>query len=199
MTRAYNTATTQQNSGGAVAGVTAGKNLIINGAFDIWQRGTSFTGLLGNAYGADRWMFNNTTGRTYSRQSSGLDGFQYCLRVQRDSGQTSTNAPTVIYSNETVNSIPLQGKTVTLSYYARAGANFSAASSALTLDWKTGTGTFWSVPVPVFFGLENWHRNRPKCLHRRIHRCCSGYRYISYFNNLLATIYPYFCGGFKCY
>ena len=37
MTRAYNTATTQQNTGGAVAGVTAGKNAVINGAFDIWK------------------------------------------------------------------------------------------------------------------------------------------------------------------
>ena len=129
-----------------------GQNYLIGGGFDIWQRGTSFTGLLGNAYGADRWMFNNTTGRTYSRQSAGLDGFQYCLRVQRDSGQTGTTSPTVIYSNETVNSIPLQGKTVTLSYYARAGANYSSASNALSVSWNTGTGTDQNVYTAGYTG-----------------------------------------------
>jgi hypothetical protein len=42
---------------------------------------------------------------------------------------------------ETVNSIPFAGKTVTLSFYARAGANFSAASSILTARLVSGTGT----------------------------------------------------------
>jgi hypothetical protein len=42
---------------------------------------------------------------------------------------------------ETVNSIPLAGKTVTLSFYAKAGANFSATSNILTAHVVTGTGT----------------------------------------------------------
>jgi hypothetical protein len=42
---------------------------------------------------------------------------------------------------ESVNSIPYAGKTITLSYYARAGANFSAASSILNAQVVTGTGT----------------------------------------------------------
>jgi hypothetical protein len=42
---------------------------------------------------------------------------------------------------ETVNSIPFAGKTVTLSFYARAGANYSAASGALNYVLKSGTGT----------------------------------------------------------
>ena len=34
---------------------------------------------------------------------------------------------------ETINTIPYVGKTVTLSFYARAGANFSPTSSGLTV------------------------------------------------------------------
>jgi hypothetical protein len=42
---------------------------------------------------------------------------------------------------ETVNTIPLVGKVVTVSFYARAGANFSASSSILNWGFVTGTGT----------------------------------------------------------
>lgn len=38
-------------------------NAIINGDFDIWQRGASFTSLLSGSYHADRWVLvNNMTG-----------------------------------------------------------------------------------------------------------------------------------------
>jgi hypothetical protein len=48
-------------------------------------------------------------------------------------------------SLETVNSIPYAGKTVTLSFYARAGANYSAASSALAVKLDSGTATDQNV------------------------------------------------------
>jgi hypothetical protein len=145
MTRAYNTATTQQNSGGAVSPFIAGKNFIINGGFDIWQRGTSFasSGTLG-LYGADRWVYFRGSGvsaGTFSRQASGLTGFQYAMRVQRNSGDTSTQYLGLFYSGETSDSIKFAGKTVTLSFYARAGANYSAASSQLRAILSSGTGT----------------------------------------------------------
>lgn len=116
------------------------RNLIINGAINVWQRGTSFT--TDNAYSADRWFaYRGTTGFTVSRQSSGLTGFEYCARVQRNSGNTSTSPITLQYSAESVDSIRFAGKTIVLSFYARAGSNYSSASSYMSAAVRSGTGT----------------------------------------------------------
>jgi hypothetical protein len=127
----------------------AGKNAILNSNFSVWQRGTSIS-LAANAgitYLADRWATQTAANQacTVSRQVTGdttnLPFIQYCLRYQRNSGQTGTDALSMIQPFETVNSVPLAGKTVTVSFYARAGANFSATSSILTYLVRTGTGT----------------------------------------------------------
>jgi hypothetical protein len=123
-------------------------NPVINSAFQIAQRGTSIAVGAGAAYTLDRWMgFRNgaAAGETVSRQATGdttnLPFIQYCARVQRDSGNTSTAYLSLSQSFESVNSIPFAGKTVTVSYYARRGANFSATSNALVSQIFTGTGT----------------------------------------------------------
>jgi hypothetical protein len=148
MTRAYNTATTQQNSGGAVAGVTAGKNPVLNSAFNVWQRGTANV-TTGSAYTADRWQKGSATHYGVSRQVTGdttnLPNIQYCARVQRTSGSATTNASEFAQSFETINSIPFVGKTVTVSWYARKGADFSSATSTMTMSLLYGTGTDQSI------------------------------------------------------
>jgi hypothetical protein len=112
-----------------------------------WQRGTSFTGNgAANTYGADRWKYyNNGTSLTVSRQATGdttnLPNIQYCQRVARNNASTNTNANYIEQSFESVNSIPFAGKTVTISFYARKGANYSASSSVLNCRLQTGTGT----------------------------------------------------------
>ena len=118
------------------------RNVLINGDFKIWQRTTSsaITAASTTSYYADRWAcYRGVSGSTISRQTASLEGFQYCARLQRDSGNTAVNSLNIYQSLETVNSIPLAGKTVTLSWYARAGANFSG--SAMTVGINTGTGT----------------------------------------------------------
>jgi hypothetical protein len=132
----------------------AGKNIIINGGFDVWQRNTSFTGITaGNTYVADRW----TTGTAgsyniyVSRQPTGdtvnLPNIQYCLRFGRTSGTSGANWNTLNTSLETANSIPFAGKTITLSFYARAGANFSSSGSTLASFLLSGTGVDQNVAV----------------------------------------------------
>jgi hypothetical protein len=122
----------------------AGKNAIINGGMDIWQRGTSFAGgtVLG-AYSADRWGFYRggaAGGATWSRQTSGLDNIQYSMRLQRDSGNTSTQYVAIWSALENSDSLRFAGKTVTLSFWAKVGANFSGGG-VMTAILNTGTGT----------------------------------------------------------
>jgi hypothetical protein len=120
-------------------------NAIINGGMDIWQRGTSIAyGINTGVYTADRWTTLRTaspSGATVSRQTSSLTGIQYCARVQRDSGNTSTAVMFFGTNLESADSYRFAGQTVTMSYYARAGANYSPTSSALAAFIYTGIGT----------------------------------------------------------
>ena len=132
------------------ANVPTLSNPVLNSAMQVWQRGTSSTAIAtsGTFFLADRWQVVRggfAAGGSISRQATNdttnLPNIQYCARVQRDSGNTSTATFIFGQNMETVNAIPFAGKTVTLSYYARAGANYSAASSALGTYLVTGTGT----------------------------------------------------------
>lgn len=117
-------------------------NAIINGGMDIWQRGTSFSNPNStSSYTVDRWISLSGTGYTFSRQLSGLTGIQYCMRAGRNSGSTAANNVWMLYALESADSYRFAGQTVTWSFYARKGADFSQSSSALTarLFWGTGT------------------------------------------------------------
>ena len=120
-------------------------NPVINSAFQIAQRGTSFSLSNSQQYTLDRWYASTSNTGTYSRQATGdttnLPFIQYCMRVQRTAGQTATTDFVLQQPMETVNSIPFAGKTVTLSFYARKGANFSSALSNIFLYLISGTGT----------------------------------------------------------
>jgi hypothetical protein len=114
-------------------------NAVINGGMDIWQRGTSFTSA--SVYTADRWFKGSQANWTTSRQTSSLTGIQYALRLQRDSGNSSTTGCIMAYSIETADALRFADKTVVVSFYARAGANYSPTSSNFLYTLYTGTGT----------------------------------------------------------
>jgi hypothetical protein len=125
---------------------------------DVWQRGTSFAvPSSSNAfYTADRWsIYRAATGLTVSRQATNdttnLPNIQHAIRIQRDSGNTGTGGVSIIQHFETVNSIPFAGKQVTVSFYARKGANYSNAASAIEINLATGTG----VDQNIWAGLTN--------------------------------------------
>jgi hypothetical protein len=127
----------------------AGKNRVINGDFGVWQRGTSISVPSAfSTYAADRFqVFNSganealTVARQPTNDTTNLPFIQYCTRFQRDSGQTGTTLTQYGQTLESVNSIPFAGKTITFSFYARKGANFSALSNTLAYSVTSGTGT----------------------------------------------------------
>jgi hypothetical protein len=110
----------------------ANKNAVINGNFDIWQRGTSFTA--GNAYTADRWYLTGTVGAvTISRETSTVaTGSLYSLKI------APTGAAGVVNMNqaiETLNAIRFAGQTVTLSVDAAA----TASTTISTQLWQSSS------------------------------------------------------------
>jgi hypothetical protein len=125
--------------------MAAGKNLFINGGFDIWQRGITFSiGASSGTYTADRYLgyrSSAVTGMTVSRSTDAPTGFTYSAKVQRDSGVITTNNLNFRQAIESQQSKYLAGKTVVVSFYAKAGANYSSASNALLATLYSGTGT----------------------------------------------------------
>jgi len=124
-------------------------NPILNSAYQVWQRNTSatYTGATNQYTGADRWSYLGSAGSsaTISRQATGdttnLPNIQYCTRYLRTASNTDTNTLYFAQTFETINTYQFVGKTITLSFYARKGANYSAASSYLAANLAYGTGT----------------------------------------------------------
>ncbi|CAM3705738.1 hypothetical protein COLU111180_04070 [Cohnella lubricantis] len=122
------------------------RQALINGSFDVWQRGTTFPISGGGGYTADRWFARrngSALGLTVSRQPGGIG--RYCIRLQRDVGNTATNYAWMSQLIETANTIPFRGRQVSLRFRARKGADYSQSQSVLTAAVRSGTdvdGTF---------------------------------------------------------
>ena len=120
------TANVASINNGPLAGM---RNAIINGNFDIWQRGTSFTG---NEYGADRWIHGRVgTTHTATRQPFTLgqtdvpgEPTYYCSTVVSSGAGTGDYANLVQYI-EGVRTFA--GQQVTISFWAKADATKNIA------------------------------------------------------------------------
>jgi len=99
--------------------IEAGKNFIINGGMDIWQRGTSFTNP-GSTYTVDRWTGYWSANGTVTQETSNVPaGCRYALKMTATANSGGNNFYQLI---ETNNTIPLAGKTVTFSIYVAGTA-----------------------------------------------------------------------------
>ena len=125
-------------------------NYIINGAFDIWQRGASFTISGSTSYTADRWavLADGSGTRTVSRQAftpgaapvSGYEGEFFFRYTQSGiSGQTYSAIQHKIENVRT-----LAGETATISFWAKAGANRQISVTTVQNFGSGGSGESWT-------------------------------------------------------
>lgn len=121
------------------------KNYIINSAFDIWQRSTDSLGSTNSTAeykAADRfWQARVGASATNMRQTqvAGTNS-RYAMQIRRVTSASDTSRLMTGYTLESNDAIRLSGKEVTLSFWAKKGANYSEASSQLTVQYVTGTG-----------------------------------------------------------
>jgi hypothetical protein len=130
------------------------RNKLINGAMQVAQRATAATNVTLNGVGyttVDRWFAyqNGSVGVQTSQVAPSLSQFQYCLKWGRPSGNTTTGTTVIGQALETVNSIELQNTPITLSFWAKCGANFSSTANALTTLVYTGTGADQAASLMV--------------------------------------------------
>jgi hypothetical protein len=164
MTRARDLSNDEANGGGATPPFVAGKNFVIGGGFDVWQRGTTFTP--NGTYTADRWRMDTGGTLTVSQQTTGVPaGSRYCMRVAFG----STTYSDLSTSIETANVIPLQGKTITVQIKLRRNASLvgnlgftlqksASVDAAYGATWTTiTTGTAANADLPTGTGVSDWY------------------------------------------
>ena len=122
------------------------RNILINGAFQNWQRGTSFNS---NVYGSDRWKFYAPGSHAYSRSTDTPDyglaaqptGFEFSASL---GGSGDATGLTQFVESINAKHIPPSGSTkVILSFYLKHTTNSGTAkitSVVGTMDSADNSG-----------------------------------------------------------
>ena len=154
MSRALDTAKSQQSNSGPTPPFVAGKNKIINGDFGIWQRGTTFTNPAGDSYTADRFMIdygtaaptsNSVTRQTFTPGTAPVAGYEGAFYFR--STLTTVGTTTRLSIHHKIENVQTYaGQTVTLSFFAKAD---SARTLAGFVQQNFGSGGSTTVSTAI--------------------------------------------------
>jgi hypothetical protein len=137
------------------------RNLIDGGDFTTnpWQRGTSQGSDITSTvtYGPDRFFLvgGGSSALDWSQVAdTTLAGFNQCLKMQRKSGNSDTHALNLGQVLESADCIKAQGQKVTLSFYGKAGANYSGGALTVALNHSTTAGN--DADAHLVAASTNW-------------------------------------------
>jgi hypothetical protein len=169
MSRALDTAKSQQSNSGPTPPFVAGKNKIINGDFGIWQRGTSFTGsVFSKQYMADRYyMYMAGTGtpafsvtqQTFTGGAAPVNGYEgkHYMRVACTNIGSSTLSTADLWQPiEDVRTFA--GQQVTFSFWARSSANTSILTRYSQFFGSGGSAENFVDALSTISVTTSWQR-----------------------------------------
>ena len=158
ITDANGGATTTINSVTPNANNVIGKNLIINGAMQIAQRGTGFAGLTDDAYTLDRWqfaVFGSSGHGTYSifQDSVAPDGFGSSIKIGCTTADTSLASDVAVVLRQRLEGQNLQlfqyatsnAKDVTLSFWVRSNLTGTGVVNLYNVDANKHAGATYTI------------------------------------------------------
>jgi hypothetical protein len=140
------------NTGGVQAGLQQFRNKIINGNFDIWQRGTTFNSVVNNTYNADKWKTyfdgtgatRNITQQAFSIGQTEVPGNpNYFLRMIVTVAGTGGNYLILEQPIEYVTT--LSGKIMTLSFWAKSSSPITMQNTILAQSFNSSPAVFTSL------------------------------------------------------
>jgi hypothetical protein len=151
--------------GSSINSSVAGKNVMINGAFDFWQRGNSFNVTNNYMYVADRWMSLSTNSGgsvTVSRETftpgsaptSAVEGTYYL----RNTAVSPTGASYNVYQHKIEDVRTFAGQTVTLSFWAKADSAKTVISQFFQNFGSGGSNEVYTGTSYPYSVTTSWQR-----------------------------------------
>ena len=195
------------------------RNLIINGAVQLWQRATSETTITSNGYRtADRWRMNfGSTGLSHTQEQSSdtPDGFGYSLKVTATTQYSSLGAADTYELDQRFEGQNLQqikkgtsnAESVTLSFWVKSSVTGTFICAFNDLDtsgqrmvsgsYTVSSANTWEYKTITFPADTTGAFNNDNGLSARIIFClAAGSNYTS---GTLATTWEASSGGANTY
>lgn len=133
------------------------RNIVMNGGFDVWQRGTSVT-TSSNSYNnftADRW--SAYFAGTYTQQQTTLPNGDYVNYFRGVLGTTNSNRININHFIENGNSI-MSGKYVTVSFWIACDQPGSDVNVKLQTTSGTGFSSYTQIANKYIKTEQDWKK-----------------------------------------
>ncbi len=139
-------------------------NAIINGAFDIWQRGTSFSPASSvETYTADRWAVQaigfssrTVTRETFTPGTAPVAGYEGSF-FARFTGAGGDGSSRIEFLQKVEDVRSFAGQTATISFWAKGDSSRTATISPYQVFGSGGSGNV-AITAQTFAVTSSWQR-----------------------------------------